>query len=430
MPNPMVDYSPWLWLAASAFALLLLLRGLRWALVSAQPDEWLLRVRNGRLVDAGIGIRILRLPGDVLARFSSTTQRVKFAATAYTREHVAVFTEGFALWTIAPDGEGPFVAFRRLGIANLQGAPRVLRSEKHLLTSPQYHAFQTLMVTELQKQIGATQLAQVLADPGALAARLDQGLRTLCDSLGIVLAQVELAQVELAQPRPVDAGALEDLAAESEEAVRAEGVRARAETNERLAHLEIESETRTAQQRARARLERETAEAKATLASEKQQATLFEAQAGLAQEKLAVERDLGLARAEAQHQVRLREAALAREAQLAEAETALEVARAQLARDEVLLAASLDKTRREAAAQRDAMLEVNVAEERKSQAVRDHELARAVTAEMGNAMSKFREPKWISIGEGSPLGAMATAVTGAVEGVRAVLVPGGRNARA
>lgn len=426
MPNPMVDYSPWLWLATSAAAILLVLRALRWTIVSAQPDEWLLRVRNGRLVDAGIGIRIFRLPGDVLARFSSTTQRVKFAATAYTREHVAVSAEGFVLWTIAPGGDGPFVAFRRLGIANLQGAPRALRSEKHLLTSPQYHAFQTLMVTELQKQIGATPLTEVLAEPGALAARLDAGLRTLCDSLGIVLAQVELAQ-----PRPVDASALKDLAARSEEAVRAEGVRVRAETNERLSHQEIESETRTAQQRARARLERETAEAQATLASERQQATLFEAQAALAREKLAVERDLGLARAETLHQVRMREAALARDAQLAEADTALEIARAQLARDELVLAASLDETRRRAAAQRDAMLDVNVAEERKSQAVRDHELARAVTAEVGSAMSKLREPKWISIGSDTPLSAMATAVSGAVEGVRAVLAPGGgRDARA
>ena len=45
----------------------------RWWL-RAQPDEWLLCVRDGRLVAAGVGISLLRRPGDVVVRFSSTMQ--------------------------------------------------------------------------------------------------------------------------------------------------------------------------------------------------------------------------------------------------------------------------------------------------------------------------------------------------------------------
>ncbi len=37
--------------------------GLLRLVVIAQPDEWLLRIRNGRLVDAGVGIWVVCRPG-------------------------------------------------------------------------------------------------------------------------------------------------------------------------------------------------------------------------------------------------------------------------------------------------------------------------------------------------------------------------------
>ena len=40
---------------------------LRWTLVMSQPDEWLLCIRNGQLVKAGVGIYLWRKPGDVVA---------------------------------------------------------------------------------------------------------------------------------------------------------------------------------------------------------------------------------------------------------------------------------------------------------------------------------------------------------------------------
>lgn len=366
--------SPFVFVSLVAFAALLLYRGLRWSFVTAQPDEWLLRIRNGRLVDAGIGISLFRFPGDVIARFSSTVQRVKFTAQAYSKEHVAVAVDGFVLWTVSAEGEGPFRAFSRLGIANLDKPPRDLKNPKHLFTGPQYHAFQALLVSELQRQVSAMTLERVLSDPGGLVAALDEGLQALCASLGIVLTRVELSQA-----RPLDAAVLKDMAAESEESVREQGSRVRAETAERMEHLTIESATRTAQK------------------------------------KIEDERALGLTRIEAERAMQVRKAELRREAALADERTALEVARARQEREEAELVRALDKTRREAIARRDAMMEINAAEERKSQAVRDYELAQRLTEEIGRAMGQFREPRWISIGQDSPMAAMAGMVAGARE---------------
>jgi low affinity Fe/Cu permease len=400
-------------LPAVAAALLIYL-GLRWSFVAAEPDEWLLRIRNGKLVNAGIGVSLWRLPGEVIARFSSTVQRVKFTAQAYSREHVAVTVDGFVLWTVQADGDGPFRAFSRLGIANLDKPPRELKNPKHLLTGPQYHAFQALLVSELQRQVGAMSLTDVLSDHGGLVEALDAGLQKLCSSLGIVLTQVELSQAS-----PLDAGVLKDLAAQSEEAVREQGTRVRGETAERLEHLTIESATRTSHQKARARYERERAEAQAALDLEREKAALFEAQVALQRKKLEDECALGVARLESEHTVKVRQAELRRADALAEEKTALEVTRARQEREEAELQAALDKTRREAIVRRDAMIEIASAEERKSQAVRDYELAQRVTDEIGQAMSKFHEPRWISIGQESPLGAMV----GMVSSVRELLSP-------
>src|SRR6185369_17489337 len=58
---------------------------LRWYF-AAQPDEWLLCLRNGRLIKAGVGISLWRRPGDVVVRFTSTVQRVSFSVSALSRE--------------------------------------------------------------------------------------------------------------------------------------------------------------------------------------------------------------------------------------------------------------------------------------------------------------------------------------------------------
>lgn len=51
-------------------AALLLMTWLRWSFQAAKPDEWLLRVRHGRLVNAGVGITLWRRLGDMVVRFS------------------------------------------------------------------------------------------------------------------------------------------------------------------------------------------------------------------------------------------------------------------------------------------------------------------------------------------------------------------------
>ncbi len=62
------------------------------ALVVAQPDERLLCIRDGRLVRAGVGISLWRRPGDVVARLTSTVQRVGFSVNALSHHPACALT--------------------------------------------------------------------------------------------------------------------------------------------------------------------------------------------------------------------------------------------------------------------------------------------------------------------------------------------------
>ena len=130
-----------------------------WSWSVARPDEWLLQIRDGRMIRAGVGISIWRRPGDVLVRYSSAIQRATFSAIAPSRDQVPFAVEGFALWTVQSAGDGPFRAFRNLGLANLAERHPALRSDKHLLTAAQYRAFQKLLAAEVQ-QLASRRLKQ------------------------------------------------------------------------------------------------------------------------------------------------------------------------------------------------------------------------------------------------------------------------------
>ncbi len=339
----------------------------RFSWLSAQPDEWLLRVRNGKVVEAGVGIFIWRRPGDVIARFSSTIQRVRFSAEALTAEHLAVVVDGFILWSVAPDPEKAFRAFSKLGIANLDRFPVVLKSRSHLLTSAQHHAFQALLGAEVRALVASLRLEDLLRGEHHLLGGLEERLQSLSERLGIVIERTEILQVQ-----PADRSLLRDLSARSEESVREEAANARLEAAARL------------RQRQAQESEKEAAE----------------------------EAEVRLAKVEGDRKVALREQETEAERQLAAEAKALELLMARQERDEAELSRALDRTRRIADADRDAAIARQTAEETKTQALRDHELAKLVAEQVGRAMSswKIREGKWIQIGEDSPGGAVAKMV--------------------
>ena len=136
--------------------------------VRAQPDQWLLSVRNGKLNRAGIGIATLRHPGDVVVRFTSTVQRVRFEVEAMSKDRIKVILEGFVLWSVSTRGEDPFVAYRKLGLVNLSLQRDEMSLRKHLLTTPQHRAFRKLIGAEVQRHALTLELETLLLNQDLL----------------------------------------------------------------------------------------------------------------------------------------------------------------------------------------------------------------------------------------------------------------------
>jgi len=349
--------------------------------ITAQPDEWLLRVRNGKVVDAGIGISIWRRPGDVIARFSSTIQRVRFSVEALSAEHLTVVVDGFILWSVAPDVDRAFRAFSKLGLANLDRPPQTLKSRAHLLTSSQHHAFQALLAAEVRAHVSSLSLGELLTEDRKLLGGLEVRLLSLSETLGIVIERTEILQVQ-----PADRNLLRDLSASSEENVREQAAKARLEAAARLRHLQTEESKREA----------------------------------------AGEAGVRLAKVEGDRQVALREQEVEAERQLAAEARALELLGARREREEAELSLALDRTRRTADGDRDAAIARQTAEEKKSQAVRDFELSKFVAEQTARAMAswRIRDGKWIHFGDDSPGSAVAKMILGMRELIERPQRPG------
>lgn len=350
---------------AAALVALWGLRGIvRRFYVSAQPDEWLLSVRDGRLVAAGVGVSLVRRPGDVVVRFSSTMQRVAFAVDALSLERVTVRVEGFIFWSVAAEGDAPFRAYSRLGIANLLRPPPGLKHPKHLLTSPQHKAFQQILTAVVQRHASTLPLAALVGRQDALVAGLTERLRETTAEMG-----VSVDQVEILAARPADVAVQAQLSVAESTRLHEEAERVRREADARIKAAAMERE-----------------------------------------------RAVGLARAAAEHEVKTREGELARARALAEEAVALEVSRARLAREKEALDAALAARRAEAEASRDAESARASVLEQMSPAVREHERQVLVAQKVAECLH-VTDARWVSVGGASP----AASVGAMIAGVREVL---------
>ena len=94
-------------IAASAFGLIL-----KHHWVESQPNEWLLVIRNGTLIKAGVGLRTFVGISDTVVRFPSKVEKVEFRANNVTKEMSGVIITGFAFWSVFRDEDGPFRCYK------------------------------------------------------------------------------------------------------------------------------------------------------------------------------------------------------------------------------------------------------------------------------------------------------------------------------
>lgn len=363
---------------------------------------------------AGIGISVVRLPGDNIVRFSSTLQRVAFQVECRSAEHVALTVDGFALWNVIAQGDGPFRAYRTLGLANLQRPPAQLRNPRHLLAAPQYKAFQALFAACIQRLTPRRTLQSLLDDPDELLTALDACVRESANDLGIRIEQVQVLGV-----RPTDPVLVEELAAEQEAHLREQATMARRASEQRVEQVSISSTTELAKDRARAELEQ------AAYALE-QQVSLQRRKLEVEHEQLEIERD----RLETRQRLELLKidadavVEAARQSREAERQRAADVAarerdRAVLDRKRDDLAFELEGARQRAEVQSEGIREIAAAEDGKSAALREQQVVEHVATKLSEAIASLpiHDVHWSTWSGDSAVALLG----GAIQGLRGVV---------
>ena len=251
------------------------------------PDEWVLQIRNGACIRAGIGASMVRRPGDVVVRFTATVQRVRFQATVIDADLVEVAMEGFALWSVNP--EDPFLAFRRLGLVDLHRGLPAGQASKHLLVRAQHRAFQQAFAALLLRHAGRWRYETLTRDPAGLLSAVHADAARQLSGLGVLVEDVQLLSVQ-----PTDEAVVHNLAAPARQVIAREAEEARMQTQQALDRLHTETSRQKRADEIAAELALQAEQT--TLAAAKEAARDAELSAKLARARRQVEAEVENAR--------------------------------------------------------------------------------------------------------------------------------------
>ncbi|MCP4447864.1 MAG: hypothetical protein GY811_21385 [Myxococcales bacterium] len=384
-------------LAAVALAAIIMVVCLRLVVVG-RPDEWVLKIRNGKLVDAGVGIVSVRMPWERIVRFTAAMQRVAFTSSALSSESLPISVEGFVLWSVSPDHDGPFRAFSKLGIVDTRELPdRADRYRKHLLQRPQHKAFQLLVAALVERQVARIPLRSLLSSPDEFVARFREQLIEDVKQMGVVIDDVQLLQI-----RPTDPDFLRQLSAEIEERTREEAAKRRLGADEEIEQRQVELASKLEQEKIEAERANEVKRARTALKIQEEKAALLEAQFDARRRELDHE-----------HSLRLMEGAQNHAVKLAQEANALVLQGEVTRREDQVHTANLERIRCQAQTEHDTIALLAEVEEAKSDSLRAHELSCLSVERMAEAFGNLpmEQAQWLTVGNQSPVETLASLFT-------------------
>lgn len=261
----------------------------RWHM--AKPNEWMLLLRNGELVQAGVGLSAFCPPGSQIVRFPSTMQETEFTASQATKQRAGVSVTGKAYWSIyrpsKEDPDGPFRAFKSLsGLAN---GDFTAGNEK----------VKTLAISTIRDAVSNMTIMEVMTSRNDLKERVKADIIPIFRGWGMWLETVEILDVRVESRSLFDdmqylRSDMLDFDTKADAHVAAEKAKLVAQSvldADRLAN-----KTHTAKQRANAEREQGVYAAQQQLKREEGEAQLEAARQQLKLDQLAKEEAMQIAR--------------------------------------------------------------------------------------------------------------------------------------
>jgi uncharacterized membrane protein YqiK len=161
----------------------------RWGSVVAKPHEFLIQMRQGRIVRSGQGTSCFKWPGDSVAVLPTSIAKLSFVADQVTREKVGVAVTGLAVYRIAE----PLLAYRMFDL-DQTSLDNILRD---MFTGATRRIVAGLTIDEClthRKERVAAALMHEIAPVLAGEGRPEDGTTT---GWGVILDTIEIQDVKV-----------------------------------------------------------------------------------------------------------------------------------------------------------------------------------------------------------------------------------------
>ena len=161
----------------------------RWGRVVAKPHEFLIQMRQGRIVKSGQGTSCFKWPGDSVAVLPTSIAKLSFVADQVTREKVGVAVTGLAVFRIAE----PLLAYRMFDLD--QTSLENILKDMFIGATRRIVAGLTIdeCLTHRKERVAAALMGEIAPVLGGEGATAD----TTATGWGVILDTVEIQDVKV-----------------------------------------------------------------------------------------------------------------------------------------------------------------------------------------------------------------------------------------
>ncbi len=191
--------------------------------VESQPNEWLLVIRDGKLIKAGVGLKTFIGITDTYVKFPSKVEQVEFTANNVTKEMQGVVITGFAFWSVYRDEDGPF------------------RCYKYMEGGDANRNVQAMCESVLRNLIANSTLDEVMKNRNHLRDNMKHDLKDQFKGWGIWLETVEITEVKISSER-----LFKDLQAEFRQSTQLKAQQIELSSQEQINEIRQASDMKTA----------------------------------------------------------------------------------------------------------------------------------------------------------------------------------------
>lgn len=152
----------------------------------AEPDEWMIIMRNGKVIEIGIGISYTAGIHDVVVKFPSKINKVRFSAQQVTQEMQGIEVSGIIIWSIYRDRDGPLKAFKYLGEDIKSSEPRNANDQMAEISN-----------AIVRHRIANSTIDEILKNRELVRDEIKKEMNAIVNGWGIWLESVEITDVKI-----------------------------------------------------------------------------------------------------------------------------------------------------------------------------------------------------------------------------------------